>query len=295
MKFVFINLSIYSNFIIVTIRKIYKALLLVNSKKSGKMIVKQELIKRIRSYFNLNIYETKVWLALLARGIASAGEVAEISGIPRSRTYDVLESLEKRGFAIAKVGKPVKYLAVKPTIVIEKLKRNAIKNARDRVSILSNMKKTREYDELVKLHKSGLSPLKQRELGGAIRGKLNLYSHIYDMLKNAKREVMICVSYDEIKRKSRAFLNIFDRLKKQGIRLRIALNASIEEIRDVNKQFKINATRVGLNAKFFIVDREQTLFMITNSGDDDQETGIWLNSNFFSTALADLFEIALRK
>ena len=66
------------------------------------MIIKPELVRRIKEYFNLNIYETKVWLALLSKGVASAGEVAEISGVPRSRTYDVLESLEKRGFAITK-------------------------------------------------------------------------------------------------------------------------------------------------------------------------------------------------
>ena len=60
--------------------------------------MKPELVKKIKDYFNLNIYETKVWLALLGKGIASAGEIAEISGVPRSRTYDVLESLEKQGF-----------------------------------------------------------------------------------------------------------------------------------------------------------------------------------------------------
>ena len=84
------------------------------------MLVKQELINKIKDYFDLNIYETKVWLALIGKGIASAGEIAQISGVPRSRTYDVLESLEKRGFAIIKLGKPVKYLGVKPNVIIEK-------------------------------------------------------------------------------------------------------------------------------------------------------------------------------
>ena len=30
------------------------------------MIIKQELVKKIKDYFGLNIYETKVWLALLS-------------------------------------------------------------------------------------------------------------------------------------------------------------------------------------------------------------------------------------
>ena len=87
------------------------------------MTIKPELITKIKSYFGLNIYETTVWLALLSKGISSAGEIAEISGVPRSRTYDVLESLEKRGLVIKKLGKPVKYLAGKPDIEIEKKKK----------------------------------------------------------------------------------------------------------------------------------------------------------------------------
>ena len=42
------------------------------------MILKQELINKIKDYFGLNIYETKVWMALLGKGVASAGEIAEI-------------------------------------------------------------------------------------------------------------------------------------------------------------------------------------------------------------------------
>src|SRR5512146_1860333 len=116
------------------------------------MIMKQELVKQIREYFNLNIYETKVWVALLSKGIASAGEVAELSGVPRSRTYDVLESLEKRGFAIVKIGKPVKYIAVKPTEVIEKMKSHTLHEAQEKVKSLANLKNTSEYVELEQLH-----------------------------------------------------------------------------------------------------------------------------------------------
>ncbi|MBU0760658.1 MAG: hypothetical protein KJ858_03135 [Nanoarchaeota archaeon] len=112
------------------------------------MMVKNELVKRIKEYFNLNIYETKVWISLLSRGIASAGEIATISGVPRSRTYDVLESLEKHGFAIVKIGKPVKYIAVKPTEVIEKMKSNAMQEAQEKVKNLGTLKKQQNTKNL---------------------------------------------------------------------------------------------------------------------------------------------------
>ena len=78
------------------------------------MIIKQELINKIKDYFDLNIYEVKIWTALLSRGIAAAGELSDISNVPRSRSYDVLESLEKKGFVMMKLGKPIKYIAVQP-------------------------------------------------------------------------------------------------------------------------------------------------------------------------------------
>ena len=77
------------------------------------MIVKEEFLSNIRRYFDLNLYEGKLWSALLSRGVSTAGELSDIADVPRSRSYDVLESLEKKGFVIMKLGKPIKYLAIK--------------------------------------------------------------------------------------------------------------------------------------------------------------------------------------
>ncbi len=60
------------------------------------MIIKEELLVKLRNLFNLNLYEVKIWTALLSRGISTAGELSEIGDVPRSRAYDVLESLESQ-------------------------------------------------------------------------------------------------------------------------------------------------------------------------------------------------------
>jgi len=83
------------------------------------VIVKDEFLNKLRQYFNLNLYEVKIWTALLSRGISTAGELSEIGNVPRSRAYDILESLEKKGFVVMKLGKPIKYLAVEPAEVVE--------------------------------------------------------------------------------------------------------------------------------------------------------------------------------
>ena len=87
------------------------------------MIVKDDFLSKIRSLFSLNLYEARIWTALLSRGVSTAGELSDIGNVPRSRAYDVLESLEKKGFIIMKLGKPIKYLAVEPKNVVEKVKK----------------------------------------------------------------------------------------------------------------------------------------------------------------------------
>ena len=162
------------------------------------MIIKPELVNQIKEYFGLNIYETKVWLALLGKGIASAGEIAEISRVPRSRTYDVLESLEKQGFAVMKLGKPVKYIAVKPKIIIEKLKTNAERDAQEKIKSLLKLRETSEYTELEELYNVGIKPVRHEDISGAVKGRLTIYNHIKELLENAKKEVIICTSAAEV-------------------------------------------------------------------------------------------------
>ncbi len=257
------------------------------------MIIKQELINQIKDHFALNIYETKVWLALLGKGLASAGEVAEISGVPRSRTYDVLESLEKRGFAIMKLGKPVKYIAVKPNIIIEKLKSNTLKNANERIESISKLKDTDEYKELQQLYSVGIQPVRQEDISGSIKGKLTIYNHIKELLENARKEVIICTSVQEIQNKSRFFSLVLDRLKKANIKIKIALSGEEKDIKKINNKFKIKAKQIDVDTRFFIADNEQILFMISKTGLPEEEIAVWLNTPFFATSLGFMFNQAV--
>jgi HTH-type transcriptional regulator, sugar sensing transcriptional regulator len=257
------------------------------------MTIKPELVKQIKDYFNLNIYETKVWLALLAKGVASAGEIAEISRVPRSRTYDVLESLEKQGFAIMKLGKPVKYIAVKPQVVLEKMKSNVEKSAEDKMKSLLKLKETNEYSELEQLYNVGIEPVKQEDVSGAIKGKSTFYSHLKELLETAEKEVILCTTTQEIQLKSRFFALAIDRLKNSKINLQIALSGEEKDIKKINSKFKINAKQIDIDAKFFIADKNQVLFSINKTESPSEEIAVWLNTPFFASSLAFMFEQAV--
>jgi HTH-type transcriptional regulator, sugar sensing transcriptional regulator len=256
------------------------------------MLVKQELIGKIKDYFNLNIYETKVWLALLSKGSASAGEIATLSGVPRSRTYDVLESLEKKGFALIKLGKPVKYLGVKPKIILEKLKNNVRNEAEEKVQSLLNIKETNEFTQLEELYTVGISPVKREDLSASLKGKSTISNHLREIIESANEEVVICTNAEEMKLKEKLFEETFKLLKKNKVKVKLALYGDLEAINSLEEFFDLPVKKIDIEAKFFIVDRKEVLFYTSkDKGKDDQ--AIWLNSEFFSESFAELFDMAM--
>lgn len=256
------------------------------------MIIKPELVKRIKEYFNLNIYETKVWLALLSKGIASAGEVAELSGVPRSRTYDVLESLEKRGFAIVKIGKPVKYISVKPTEVIEKIKSKTMNEAQERVKSLASLKETSEYSELEQLHKSGIAPIKSSDIAGSIKGRPNILARMRELLESSKKEALICTSVSDFEDKSRVIASALEKLSKANIKVRLMLSGDAEKIKKLNAKHGFKAKAIDSNARIFVADKKEVLFMITPEN-AEEEIAVWLDSPFFTESLSAIMDNSL--
>ncbi len=257
------------------------------------MILAQELVGRIKDHFDLNLYETKVWLALLSKGVASVGEVAAISRVPRSRTYDVLESLEKKGFAIIRMGKPVKYLGVKPQIILERIKQDIRKGAEEKVNVLSKLKDTEEFVKLNELYTQGINPVKKEEISTSLRGKSNISNFLREIIENAKKEVVICTNAGEIKSKAKLFSQTLSILKKTNVKIKIALSGDEKMIREVEEKLMTKVKRIEIDAKFFIVDRKEVLFYTSKSGSDSEDIAVWLNSDFFAESFASLFEKAI--
>jgi len=257
------------------------------------MIVKQELVKKLKGYFDLNIYETKVWLALLSKGISSAGEIAEISGVPRSRTYDVLESLEKRGFVIQKLGKPVKYIAVKPKMVIEKMKNTTIQSAEEKVKTLANLKETMEYQELEELHKTGVEPIKNHELSTSIKGRSNLYVQIKSVMDSSQKSVHIISSAYELLSKQKMFKDAFTKLRKRKIDVKVMISDDEAEAKKLSKKFGVEIKSKPINSRFVIADQTELIFTIKPTNvHEDFDYGVWINSPFFINSLVYMFELA---
>ncbi len=262
------------------------------------MIIKEEFLSRLRKIFDLNLYEAKVWTALLSRGVSTAGELSNISDVPRSRTYDILESLEKKGFIVMKIGKPIKFVAFKPEEVIERVKKNLIVNAQDKSKRLDKLRGDEVLEELNSLFTNGIKFVEPSDLSGSLRGRQNMYNHLDMMIRGAEKNITLVTTAEGISRKFEAHMPALEKAKKRGVSIRIAApinqdNAKVAkelsrvaEVRDVSNH--------NLNARFAVVDNNQLMFMLLDDKTvhPNYDVAVWLSSDFFAKAIEQLFDSA---
>ncbi len=253
------------------------------------MIVKEEFLKKLRSAFSLNIYEAKIWTALLSKGVATAGELSDISNVPRSRSYDVLESLEKRGFIIMKLGKPIKYVAVDPKEIVTRVKKDIQNRASGEINTLETISKTTMFGDLNLLYKNGINHIDPSTISGAIRGRKNVYSQMEAMIKGAKKSVIISTTEKGIERKLDYFGGTLKKIANKGVSIKIAVPSLNEKITKELSFAKVK--KLKNSARFILVDNKELLFMLNNGEEvhESYDIGVWVNSPFFVNALSNLF------
>ena len=241
----------------------------------------------------------RVWTALLSRGVSTAGELSSISDVPRSRTYDILESLEKKGFIMMKLGKPIKFVALKPEEVVERVKKNLVRDAQDKSKRLEQLKGDDVLSELTTLFTTGVKFVEPTDLSGSLRGRQNIYNHLDMMVRDAEKSVTIVTTAEGLNRKLEALMPSLEKARKRGVLVRIAAPVNAENTKIAKDLSKVAEVRnvTGLKARFTIIDSNQVMFMLL---DDEKihpsyDVGVWINTEFFAKTLEQMFELAWAK
>jgi len=262
------------------------------------MIVKEEFLSRLRKIFDLNLYEARVWTALLSRGVSTAGELSNISDVPRSRTYDILESLEKKGFIVMKIGKPIKFVALKPEEVVERVKKNLIVGAQEKSKRLEELKGDDVLTELTGLFDNGVKFVEPSDLSGSLRGRQNMHNHLDMMIRGAEKSVTLVTTADGLNRKMEALLPSLEKARKRGITVRIAApitSANAKVAKHISKFADVRDTSgKKSSSRFAIVDAQQLMFMLTDDSSvhPNYDVAVWLSTDFFAKAMEQMFELS---
>jgi sugar-specific transcriptional regulator TrmB len=261
------------------------------------MIVENAFIDKLRE-FGLNSYESKLWTALLSRGMSTAGELADISGVPRSRSYDVLETLADKGFIMIKPGKPIKYVAVAPEDVLDRVKSKIDDKTKDQLRKIDELKSDSFMGELKQLHSQGVEHIEVTDMAGCIKGRDNQLHHMLSMIKNAKKSVDIMTTSTGLLRKSLSLIGALKDAKRKGVKVRVAAPLT----KDAEKSAKeLSSVAEVKNCKdsgrFVIVDDKEAVFMLHHDKNvhKNYDAAVWINSPYFASTLSTVFNSAWGK
>jgi len=208
-----------------------------------------ESIKKL----GLNQYEARAYNALLTSGKSSAVAVSKSSDIPRARVYDVLFSLEKKGFVTRSASKPIEFNVVKPMKAYEFLaqaKKKELNSTLEEFKVIASVLESKAIIESSAFEESAW----------IVEGRQNIYARVSEQLENAKETVLICSSGDGIKRKKGFFSKKLASLAQKGVKV---------------------TTKPSLNSRFIVFDKNNImLFLNPEKGSETQEKALLINSPF---------------
>ena len=131
----------------------------------------------------LTSYEIKTFTSLLTSGELTASELSQKSGVPYSKIYEVLGTLEEKGWIGSDDSRPTKYFAKSPSTGIETTRQKIETDFLQNQNIILN--------ELVPLYeKSGTS---EKPDIWVLSGTINIAAKILEMVENCRSEVMIAL------------------------------------------------------------------------------------------------------
>ena len=227
------------------------------------MIMESENFKKVKA-LGLNTYEVKIWTALLSRGVSTAGELSDIANVPRSRSYDVLESLEKKGFVVMKLGKPIKYLAVAPKEVLERVKEQIEAKTKIHISGINE----NSFTSMIKdLQKSYDKTQKDADTIAVLKGP-NLQRHILFLSGNAKKDIVVAQTNKND--------SVYSALADEG------------------KNKNINLVKHNTGFRLLLFDQDDSI-VIPISEDDvhpDYNFGLWVKNRELNSFFKNLIRFA---
>ncbi|MCW4026053.1 MAG: TrmB family transcriptional regulator [Candidatus Bathyarchaeota archaeon] len=138
---------------------------------------------RILRQMGLTEYETRIYLAALEIGATTARRLSEHANVPYSKIYEVLNSLEEKGWVQAQTGRPRRYYPKPPVEALEATKIRLENMMRDwEKSISAELQPL--YDKM---------EIREKPEIWILRGEFNTIAKIREMIENVKTDLMIAI------------------------------------------------------------------------------------------------------
>ncbi|MEE9323909.1 MAG: helix-turn-helix domain-containing protein [Candidatus Aenigmarchaeota archaeon] len=243
------------------------------------MVATTKTLDALKS-IGLNLYERKIFVAILARGVATAGELSQIANVPRSRSYDILESLAEKGFVVVQASKPIKYVALAPKDALERTTDNLKKKHDEMVERINSLKKSSIVTELEAIYKEGLNLVQPFEMTGTIKGRHAINQHLNSLFKKAAKEIKIITTEGGLNELYSNHYNSLKRITKRGVKLKIVAPMSdTTPVKAFSGIADMKNAKKPMN-RVYTIDDKHMLFALTDDKKvhQTQDVAFWAQS-----------------
>ena len=128
-------------------------------------------------------YEIKVYLSLLEMGSMTASEISKRSGVPYSKIYEVLNSLEDKGWLESSSSRPQKFFPKSPLTAIESIRMRIESGLKDNETLI--------LSELMPIYEK--SGIKERPEIWVARGIYNIAAKVKEIVQTCESELLIAL------------------------------------------------------------------------------------------------------
>ena len=235
-----------------------------------------ELIEALQQ-LGLTSYEAKVLVALTQYGSGTAADIHALSGIPRSAVYGVITKLDDKGLIEIQNTKPMRYKALPPEVLINRLKAGYEKAIEFSGDQLENIYHAKDGD---------------KEEGSVwnISGVKNVNDKITLMLESAGEEIVFASSYPSLYEVTKVY-PIMDSIKdtvqkkiSEGVIVKIT-GRDKGHVKEFVREFPGAQVRAYSNAKtssplkggILVIDNKEILVITIN----DDVVPISLNATWY--------------
>jgi len=229
----------------------------------SEAVLSQDARKVLRE-LGLTDYETRAYIALLERGVLTASLVSENAGVPYSKVYETLTSLECKGWIEIKQGRPGRYYPKAPFEALATAK-------------LQLEEKLKMWEKTVS---SELQPFyEKREIREKpdiwiLRGEFSTITKLREMLDKTKSELMVAAPIfpkalaDSVtpilQRLQSTNVKILFMVSKQATAWNLKELESVGEVRVRDHMFGGGVIVDGKEAILFLGEEKPTLVIWSN-------------------------------
>ena len=259
------------------------------------MVASQETLDKLED-IGLNMYERKIYSALLGRGVSTAGELSEMTNVPRSRAYDVLESLAEKGFAVIKSNQLMEYVSIPPQQAIENIKKQHQKELEEKLNRLDSFKDSEAVGELENLYSQGLELVEPEEMSGSLKGSHQINQHMGTMFQDAAESIKVVTSENGLNDLHDNHADLLQEARDNGVNVQVLAPVTdenrdsfegLKEVADVRHLSDQNEFDVP-NGRFAIIDNDAlTMSMTHDEVHQTQDTAFWSKSDHMAEEMME--------